>query len=403
MKLKSQCCDLYRLAVQLVRTFIAEQGVLNSAALTYTTLFSIVPLMTVSYSMLAAIPSFQGVGAQVESLIFDNFLPASGTQIQSHLSGFAAQARTLTFVGIAFLFVTAILMMKNIEAAFNRIWKVKASRSGLNSFLIYWAVLSLGPFLIGAGIALSSYLIGLSRLSEIEEYSGIRLLSMLPWMLTSMAFTLIYILVPNARVPWKPALISGVFAALLFELAKRGFALFVTYSPSYQLIYGAFAAVPIFLVWIYISWSIVLLGAMLSRILTYRGEQTQSSKEWFVAALRLIGYLYQLQQRGEQAPERQILRDVRGLQAHQLHYLRDRLKPLQLLAEDEQGALILKRDLHAVTLSDLFELDPLPAIRGEPLAHWQQLLATRLDQLGQQRRDIFDLSLAQLFAGKVAE
>ncbi len=172
-------------------------------------------------------------------------------------------------IGILFLVVTSILMMKNIEAALNRIWRVAEPRKGLSSFLLYWAVLSLGPILIGLGLLLTSYIASLSFVSSATEMVGrARLLSILPPLFSALAFMLLYVVVPNCHVPLRNAAIGGLFAAILFEIAKRGFVQFVTLSPSYQLIYGAFAAVPLFLVWVYISWGIILLGAELTRLLT---------------------------------------------------------------------------------------------------------------------------------------
>ncbi|EXJ13150.1 hypothetical protein D791_00503 [Nitrincola nitratireducens] len=145
----------------MVRQFFVNQGVLNASALTYTTLFAVVPLVTVSYSMLAAVPSFQGAGEQVQQWIFENFVPATGEVVHEYLKDFTDQARRLTAVGIVFLVITSIMMMKNIEAALNRIWRVTEPRKGVSSFLLYWAVLSLGPLLIGFGLLLTSYITAL--------------------------------------------------------------------------------------------------------------------------------------------------------------------------------------------------------------------------------------------------
>lgn len=228
----------FRFLAYLFRQFIANQGVLNASALTYTTLFAVVPLMTVSYAVLAAVPSFQGVGEELQSWVFSNFVPTTGAVVQDYLSNFANQARQLTAVGVAVLAVTAIMMMKNIEAAFNRVWRVSEPRKGLSSFLLYWAVLSLGPVLIGLGLGVTSYIASISVITEATELVGrARLLSILPMILSAAAFTLLYAAVPNCRVPIKNAFYGGLVVAILFETAKRGFALFVTQFPSYELIY----------------------------------------------------------------------------------------------------------------------------------------------------------------------
>lgn len=207
----------------LVRQFLANQGVLNGAALTYTTLFAVVPLMTVSYAMLAAVPSFQGAGEALQSWVFENFVPTTGSVVQGYLNDFSSQARQLTGIGVALLAVTSIMMMKNIEAAFNRIWRVAEPRKGLSSFLLYWAILSLGPILIGLGLLLTSYIASLPFISEAADAVGrARLLGLLPMLLSAAAFTLMYVAVPNCRVPFRNALIGGVVVSLLIEGAKRG-------------------------------------------------------------------------------------------------------------------------------------------------------------------------------------
>ncbi len=134
--------------INVFKHFMANHGIRNAAALTYTTLFVVVPLMTVTYAMLAAIPSMQGAGDGLQAWIFDNFVPSTGEVVQSYLSVFAAQAKSPTGVGIAILILTSIMMMKTIESAFNFIWRVHEPRKGLSSFLLYWAVLSLGHQLL---------------------------------------------------------------------------------------------------------------------------------------------------------------------------------------------------------------------------------------------------------------
>lgn len=375
--------------------FIAEQGVLHSAALTYTTLFSLVPLMTLSYAMLALVPSFQGLGTQLEDWIFSNFLPNTGTQIQTSLSQFAAQARSLTLVGIVFLFITALLMMRSIEAALNRIWQVRSGRKFLNSLLIYWAVVTLGPLLIGVGLALSSYLYGLAQLDRLSAASD--WLVILPGLLTALAFALVYAVVPHAPVPWRAALIAGLLAAFAFELSKRGFSLFITHFPSYKLIYGAFAAVPIFLVWIFICWSIFIAGATLSRMLsTPPGRATGPSSQLFLA-LRLLAFLADKQRLGQVAKPADLLKQVQGMSASSLDLLWQALAPLELLARDQDGGWILKRDLQQVRLAELDSLFAYPAQVRLANVPWEHRFQKRIDSIEQGRKAEFDLTLAELF------
>ncbi len=155
-------------------------------------------------------------------------------------------------------------MLVTIEKAFNEIWRVRQPRRGVGRFLLYWAILSLGPLLLGAGFAVTTYITSLSLLHGPDALPGAEtLLGLMPLAFSVAAFTLLYSAVPNARVPVRHALMGGVFTAVLFEAAKTLFGLYVSLFPGYQLIYGAFATVPIFLLWIYLSWMIVLFGAVL--------------------------------------------------------------------------------------------------------------------------------------------
>ncbi|UTW13334.1 YihY family inner membrane protein [Marinobacterium rhizophilum] len=388
--------------------FVSNQGVLNAAALTYTTLFAVVPLMTVTYSMLAAVPSFQGVGESVQGWVFENFVPATGEVVQDYLANFTSQARNLTAIGVAFLAVTSIMMMKSIEAAFNRIWRVSRPRRGMSSFLLYWAILSLGPVLIGLGLVLSSYVASLSIISDAASLVGRgRLLSLLPMVLSAAAFTLLYAAVPNCRVPLRNAFIGALVVAVLFETAKRGFAFFVTQSPSYQLIYGAFAAVPLFLLWIYISWVIILLGAELTRALSvYQPVRRQIAASHLQTVVAVLYRLWQAQREGMGLSDRILLQEVPGLDQGRWDDYQVLLMDAGIVQRNEQGAYLLSRDLAHYRLQELTEVLPWPM--PEPFAHesispWQRRLDLRLQALAHQRSKQLDVPLQVLFASDPAE
>jgi len=382
--------------LQLPRCFFAEQGILHSAALTYTTLFSLVPLMTLSYAMLALVPSFQGLSGQLESLIFSNFLPDTGTAIQTSLAQFAQQARSLTLVGVIFLFITALLMMRSIEAALNRIWQVHSKRRFLSSLLIYWAVVTLGPLLIGVGLALSSYLYGLARLDQLTGAADF--LVVLPWLMTAAAFSLIYAVVPHAPVPWRAALVSGVLAALAFELSKRGFSFFVAQFPTYKLIYGAFAAVPIFLVWVFICWSIFIAGATLSRLLSNPYSELPTGRPQLLLALRLLHRLAEAQQRGESLKPSRLISQVAGMSAAALEKIWQQLQPLDLLTRDEEGRWLIKRDLRGVSLQQVDQLFRASYNSHEKaLNGWETQLDKQLATVERQHALALSISLYALF------
>ena len=254
--------------VLVAERFSRHEGAQNAAALTYTTLLSLVPLMTVTLAVFSAFPVADRVFEVVQDFVFNNFVPASGEMLQEHLAEFSAKASRLTGLGAVSLLVVALLMMANIDRALNAIWEVRRRRGFATQFMVYWAVLSLGPILIGASVLVTSYIVSLPILSEAASTGfGRSLLGLTPVAASALAFTMVYLVVPNRRVRLAHGLIGGVVAAILFEVAKRGFGLYITQFPTYQAIYGALASIPIFLVWLYLSWIVVLLGAELTHCL----------------------------------------------------------------------------------------------------------------------------------------
>ena len=260
--------DIYRqsglkLMVAAIKRFTLLGHKTHAAALTYTTLFALVPLLTVMYSVLSMIPALQESRGEIEDMLLGNLIPASGDALMGYLYQFSEQARKLTTIGIALLIVTAFLMLKNIEHSFNQVWLLEKGRKGLSSFLLYWAILSLGPLMLSAGIAVSSYVSSLSMWKEgwVPSSGVLALGIVVPYITSFLFFTLIYWAVPNCKVLLKHAAVGGALVAFLFEMGKIIFAEATTFFPSYQLIYGAFAAVPLFLLWLFVTWSVILFGA----------------------------------------------------------------------------------------------------------------------------------------------
>ena len=171
----------------------------------------------------------------------------------------------MSAVAISFLFVAALLLVSSIDKTFNNIWQVTKKRRAITSFSMYWMILTLGPLLVGASIAITSYIVSLVSLG-IDDNFGItnQLFRLLPLLSSMAAFILLYMLVPNKPVPFKYAFIGALIAAILFEFAKKIFAEYLAAFPSYQAIYGALAIVPILFLWVYLSWLIVLGGAVIT-------------------------------------------------------------------------------------------------------------------------------------------
>ncbi|VDZ81752.1 acetyltransferase [Salmonella bongori] len=228
--------------------------------LAYVSLLSLVPLIAVVFALFAAFPMFSDVSIQLRHFIFANFMPATGDVIQRYIEQFVANSNKMTAVGACGLIVTALLLMYAIDSALNTIWRSKRTRPKVYSFAVYWMILTLGPLLAGASLAISSYLLSLRWASDLNTVID-NVLRILPLLLSWISFWLLYSIVPTTRVPNRDAVVGAFVAALLFEAGKKGFALYITMFPSYQLIYGVLAVIPILFVWVYWTWCIVLLGA----------------------------------------------------------------------------------------------------------------------------------------------
>lgn len=383
----------------LMRRFLADQGPHSAAALTYTTLFAVVPMMTVTFAMLAAIPAFQGVGEQIQAYIFRNFIPSTGATIQEYLTAFISQARQLTWIGVGFLIVTAFMMLLTIEKAFNLIWRVRQPRRGMSSFLLYWAILSLGPLLLGAGFAVSTYITSLSLISGPHALLGVGMvLKMMPLLLSIAAFTLIYAAVPNTRVPLRHALAGGSFTAVLLEAARQAFGLYVSYFPSYQLIYGAFATVPLFLLWIYLSWLIVLFGAELVCGLSSSQHWRSRRLPRLIVVLIVLRILHENQRAGREIRLRHVHQAGWSLPEDEWDEILEFLEREKLVCRTSNG-WVLCRDLGEYSLDQLLRNNPWPLTRLDLLPEhleepWYPTFRRSLELLGQEQASLFGGSLA---------
>lgn len=258
----------------------ADKINVTAGHLTYVSLLSLVPLIVVMFTIFSAFPVFEQLQRNIEDALIANLLPTSGEQLKQYIDEFVANASRMTTVGIGFLFVVAVMLISAIDNTLNSIWRDTSQRRFIVSLAIYWMILTLGPVLIGSGLAATSYLISLTQFAE-EYVSGVRsfMLWFVPVVTSFFAFVLLYQLVPNRTVKFRYAAFGAVIAAILFELSKQVFSLYITYFPTYQAIYGALATVPILLIWIYLSWNIVLVGAELTVSLEEYQYLNRSSKD----------------------------------------------------------------------------------------------------------------------------
>lgn len=410
----SKAAQLWHLCVNVFRSFRARNGMETAKSLTYTSLFAVVPLITLILAILSAFPSFQVFGGQVQHMLFDRLLPSSTQQLQGYLADFSRQARKLTWVGAVMLMGTAYLMLVNIERHFNRIWGVDKARQGLTGFLLYWCVLSLGPLLLGLGFAISSYL---TSLSLFREFSAVTddwgansvLLQLFPVLLTVGAFTLLYAAVPNCKVRLRHALVGAVVVSMVLLVAKWLFTQTIT-TASYKLVYGTFAALPVFLLWLYVCWVVILFGANLVQALPqwqYRSQTVVVHPTLLLLAL--LHLFWQRQQRGATVQVEDLLKSGWSFPGTPIEVLLRFLQEHRFINKVAQDEYALVRDLHGVTMWQLLRtcpwaqpaLDelqqPLPALLERHLPLMEEL-CERFAVVEQVARDELQATLGADFA-----
>ena len=245
-----------------------NQNKLTQAAgyLTYSTMLAIVPLIMVVFSIFSAFPVFNEVTGALKEFIFTNFAPSASDMVGQYIDEFVNNSKKMSAVGIISLIVVALMLINSIDRTLNSIWHDNGTRPIFTSFAIYWLILTLGPLLVGTSIAASAYV--KTMFESASNFSfGLKLLSFVPFLSTWFIFTLIYMVVPNKKVSIKHSAAGALIAAVFFTLGKQAFTWYIVTFPSYQLIYGAMATLPIMLLWIQLSWTVVLLGAQLAAVL----------------------------------------------------------------------------------------------------------------------------------------
>lgn len=386
--------------------FQEDHGLQTASSLTFTTLLSLVPIVTVAMTLLSAFPVFQGMSGMIEDWVFDNMLPESADSIEKYADQFIDNAGKLTAVGLVFLAITAIMLLMTIDDAFNDIWRVRRPRPMLQRVLIYWALITVGPLLIGGSLSLSSWLMSASAgWTKGIPYAGVTLIKVSAVAMTCMALALLYFAMPNRQVRMRDALTGGVLAGLVFELTKHGFGFYITKFPTYQLVYGAFAAVPVFLMWLYLSWLVVLLGAVVVAALPEWRQQSVQGRlapgSNFVYALQVLKALWQAQQRGDVVT-------VPSLHAN-LHI---RYERIEIILEAMQRAAWVNRALPAgwvlhrnpanIAVADVYKLfvfDPaLPVPGPAEQPEWVSLAREFGNRIGGGA----EMSVANLFEAEVS-
>lgn len=392
-----------------VASRFAEDRCLRMAAgLSYTSLLAIVPLTAIAFSMLAAFPVFSGVRETFQEALFSNLLPQSADATRDYFNQFVRNTTTLSAVGIVALALTAVLLLGTIEADLNSIFRVARPRALAPRLLVFWALLTLGPLLLGASFSLSTYFFAATQWLGIDTGGGPLAFfgTFLPTVIIILMLSVFYIIIPNRPVGFTAGLTGGVFAGIAFTILRKIFGWYVVTFPTYQNIYGALSVVPIFLVWMYLSWLIVLVGAVFTASInewqSAGGKPLSaavSSSMRLVIAVQILSIMYNASRSGSGAVHRgQILR-VTGGGGEAVDRILYQLRNAHYLERSASSRWLLARDPETVTLHDLYQILGLGVADrsieggGEP---WRQRLSARLTELRDINRDVLATTLKEI-------
>lgn len=391
--------------VLVYRRFKEERCFQLCGSLTFTSLLALVPLVTITLTVMTAFPVFDNILEALKIFVTANFMPqASSRLVTVYMHQFAENAARLTALGIVFLGATSIMLMLTIDRAFNTIWRVKRPRPLIQRVLIYWSVLTIGPILIGSSLSMSSWLVsqsmGLGR-----QYSEIMVAAfkLLPLFFTSVAFGFLYRTVPNRQVTVLDAVVGGIIAALAFETMKWTFGQFIIYFSHYKLVYGTFASMPILLMWIYLSWVVVVFAAVITAVLPYwRSGGVLLKHEpgsQFVQAVEMLKLLYRAYVDGRVLNLEQ-LRTALRLSWEDAELVLDKLVAAGWAAKLQGNGWVLARDAGGIRINDVFRR----FVFGREAAHGSEETAVRrmVSQLLKQVDEELDMSLKDLFSGAPA-
>lgn len=400
-RLKQDVLDALRFLRFVALRLRDDRCMEQAASLTFTTLLSLVPLITIMLTVFAAFPVFADMSSAIKSYVLSNMLPETGGKIiSSYVEQFAQSASRLTAMGITFLGIAAMMMIMTIDNAFHRIYRVSRQRKLVQRVLVYWAVITLAPLLVGASLSMTSWLTGLSvGYTQHLPWGGIVMLKVFPLILTASAFTMLFNVVPNRYVPIRHALVGGCVAAIAFECMNTGFAYYISHFPTYKLVYGAFASLPIFLLWIYLSWLMLLFGAVITASIPHwRGEHalTDDPATQLYYALHMLKAMDEGLATGEIQVLHGLSRQLR-IGYEQAESILQKLSDIKIVSKLSGEGWVMVRAPEYVTASDIihrFLLDTatLPKQGGDPhILAWFGAQEQRLQPSdGQTLRDIWE-------------
>ena len=340
--------------------FLDDRLFQAAGSLAYTTAFALVPLAVVVLGVLSAFPVFQDISGQLVDYVLSNFVPSAAEAIEERIDRLSENTKQLTAAGTVALVVSLLVTLHSVESTFNRIWRVASARPRLSRYLVYWTVLTLGALLAAASLSVSTRFFALP-LFETPQGRWLANLSlgMTPVLIELAVVVLAYRVVPHHTVKWRHALAGAVLAVVLLEGVKAALGLYLGSFEGYQKLYGALAFVPVLMLWIFLGWVAILLGASLASSMAAFRYQPAAMRlpqgyEGY-ALLRLIGRFQQARREGRGLHTEQMLALEPMLTDSLLQEFLCRLDEIRLVRRDERGEWLLARDLDTLTLAELYE------------------------------------------------
>jgi membrane protein len=412
-KIRQVLATLVAFTMYSLRRFNADGCFAASGALSYTTLISLVPLAVIAFGSLAVFPILSQVHDELLALVFRALVPSIGEQAEWWFRAFTNSAAQTTAIGVAGIAATGILLLVTVEDQLNLIWRVTSSRPWVQRILAYWTLITLGPLLIGISLSLSTYFeiaarqVGLGQEAAAWFASSWlhSLARAVPALLEFITLTLLYCLIPNCAVRWRDGALGALVATIAIEFLKVGFTIYISASSFYQTVYGALAIIPIFLLWMYISWMAVLLGAVAAAALpNWRIDERvgtiPSGGVRLGFSLALIASLARAQRRGA-AKSTPALATELGVATTVID---EHMKPLVdagLVAHTQDGRWVLAWSPETATLHDLYEALHLPLAgrwTENISAPWQRLVAPAMDRIVRAEAAAMQTTIASLIA-----
>ena len=356
--------DIAAYGLYALNRFYKERGMQAAGALTYTTLLAIVPLLAIAFAIFSAFPAFEAVQGRIETLIFENLVPEVGSEVGAYVNSFTKNTTNLTALGVIALAVSAVLLLGTIESTLNSIWRIERPRHWLVRILIFWTILTMGPLLFAVSITLTTDIFAYAERFA-SEAGALSTIDQMSWYLQrpiaasiqTIAFTLLFLIVPARSVAIRDALIGGAISGVAFEVLKWGFKVYLTSVPTYQTIYGALAVFPIFLIWLYLSWTVLILGAVFAASFPEwwraRGGAVSvqlKPGERLLAALLLLRLPAEAARTGKGVDDDQM---ATALPLDCRDQLLEDLRQSGYLNGSDDDKIVVSRDLHRTRLIDL--------------------------------------------------